>query len=242
MKNSLRLAAFLFVFLVNAGLASAQSLTPGLPTWWAKYQTLLKHGAANASPADSALAAGSNEDASNECGPQSETFITLNHSASNILTAGSNEIFRNPMRGYFSSDSGATWGAVDVPLPNAIGGVNSFAFGSDPSLAYDTRGNVFYSFIVVYFSNVGSKNGINGTELAVARSSDGGQTYPGISLFSFLAGKDHFNDKPMITADTNTASPFRDNLYVAWVNFYPEAGPFQGSSLMLSRSLDGGAT
>jgi hypothetical protein len=62
-------------------------------------------------------------------------------------------------------------------------GVNSFRFGSDPSLAYDTQGNVFYSFIVVYFSNFrGSGANIDGTELVVARSTDGGQTYPSSAL------------------------------------------------------------
>jgi hypothetical protein len=120
-----------------------------------------------------------------------------------------------PMRGYFSTDDGATWGGVDLPLPAAIG-ANGTRFGSDPSLTFDTRGNVFYSYIVVFFSNGRGKGTINGTEMAVARSSDGGVTYPNITFFSFSGGQDHFNDKPMITADTNLKSAFRDNVYVAW--------------------------
>jgi hypothetical protein len=52
--------------------------------------------------------------------------------------------------------------------------------------------------------------------MAVARSSDGGKTYPHVTFFEFSGGEDHFNDKPMITADTNPSSPFRDNVYVAW--------------------------
>ena len=240
MKNFPRLSFFLFAMLMCAGPAAAQTLTPDLPTWWAKYKSLLKHGVANGSPTDPSLTAGPNEDASNECGPQSETFITLNHSADNILTAGSNEIFRLPMRGYFSSDGGSTWGGVDVPLPPAIGGVNSFRFGSDPSLAYDTQGNVFYSFIVVYFSNFrGSGANIDGTELAVARSTDGGQTYPQLSPFSFSTGQDHFNDKPMIAADTNPSSPFRDNVYVAWD---AASGGSSGGGIRLARSTDHGVT
>src|SRR5581483_8396981 len=123
----------------------------------------------------------------------------------------SNEIFRLPMRAYFSSDGGTSWGGVDLPLPPAKG--NGFAFGSDPSLAFDTLGHVFYSYIVVY---VGNGNGINGTALAVSRSNDGGRTYPQFTLFSTAGGGDHFNDKPMIAADTNPSSPFRDSIYVAW--------------------------
>ena len=77
------------------------------------------------------------------------------------------------------------WVVSIVPTTcwDPIGGVNSFRFGSDPSLAYDTQGNVFYSFIVVYFSNFrGSGANIDGTELVVARSTDGGQTYPSSAL------------------------------------------------------------
>src|SRR6202023_630825 len=100
------------------------------------------------------------------------------------------ETFSLPMRGYASSDGGASWAGVDLPLPPAIG-ANGIDFGSDPSLAFDTRGNVFYSYIVVFF---GHGNGINGTELAVARSSDGGKSYPSANFFSFSGGQDHFND------------------------------------------------
>ena len=240
MKNFPRLSILLLLaMLLVAGPAAAQSLTPDVPTWWAKYQSILKHSAANTLSADP-LTVGINEDASNECGPQSETFITLNHSTPANLTAGSNEIFRLPMRGYFSSDGGSTWGAVDVPLPLAIGGVNSFDFGSDPSLAYDTRGNVFYSFIVVYFSNFHGLGGkIDGTELAVARSTNGGQSYPQLSLFSFSTGENHFNDKPMIAADTNLSSPFRDNVYVAWD---ASSGGSSSGGVRLARSTDHGAT
>ena len=87
-------------------------------------------------------------------------------------------------------------------------------FGSDPSLAFDTRGSTFYSYIVVFFSP--DFHAINGTEMAVARSTDGGTTYPNVTFFEFSGGSSHFNDKPMITADTNPASPFRDSVYVAW--------------------------
>src|SRR5207245_7088690 len=127
------------------------------------------------------------------------------------LAAGSNESFRLPMRGYYST-GGTNWGGVDLPLPPAIG-ANGIDFGSDPSLTFDTRGNLFYSYIVVFFGN---GNGVNGSEMAVARSTDGGQSYGQVNFFAFQNGSNHFNDKPMITADTNATSPFRDNIYVAW--------------------------
>ena len=223
--------------LFSAVLAAAQNNNNSFqPRWWAKYQTLLQNGAdAPAGLKSSAPVVGTNVDVSNECGPQSETFITLNTQNANSVAGGSNEIFRLPMRGYASSDGGASWAGVDLPLPPAIG-ANGIDFGSDPSLAFDTRGNVFYSYIVVFF---GHGNGINGTELAVARSKDGGKTYPSANFFSFSDGKDHFNDKPMIAADTNLSSPFRDNVYLAWD---AASGGSTSGGIRFARSADHGAS
>jgi hypothetical protein len=157
------------------------------------------------------------------------------HPECELEAGGSNEIFRDPMRGYSSSDGGTTWTGVDLPLPSAIG-TNGTDFGSDPSLAFDTRGNVFYSYIVVFFGN---GHGINGTELAVARSTDGGKTYPSANFFSFSGGQDHFNDKPMISADTNLSSPFRDNIYLSWD---AASGGSSSGGIRFARSTDHGAT
>jgi hypothetical protein len=222
------------IFLTGASLL-AQTNTANSPTWWNKYQMLLRYGAEAKVPAGPLPAAGTNVDVSNECGPQSETFIALNSAAPVNLAAGSNEIFRLPMRGYFSFDGGGSWGATDLPLPPAIG-ANGIDFGSDPSLAFDTKGNVYYGYIVVFFS---SGNGINGTELAVAKSTDGGRSYPSASFFSFEGGQNHFNDKPIITADTNLSSPFRDRVYIAWD---AASGGSTGGGIRVAASADGGST
>src|SRR5438132_13577671 len=95
------------------------------------------------------------------------------------------------------------------PLP----GTNDTRFRYDPSLDFDTCGNLYYSYIVVFFGNA---FGVDGTEMAVARSTNGGRTYPSTTFFSFQTGGSYFNDKPMVTTDTNLDSNFRDNVYVAW--------------------------
>src|SRR6266542_5924400 len=233
-----RLAEALSLLLIPGGAAtvSAQSSTHD-PTWWEKYQFLSNNGADPSAGATSSAGLGKNVDVSNECGPQSETFITLDPSQPKVLAAGSNEIFRLPMRGYFSTDGGTSWGGVDLPLPPPRGASGS-VFGSDPTLAFDTQGNVFYGYIVVHF---GAGFGINGTAIAVARSTDGGRTYPAsaTALFSFEGGENHFNDKPMITADTNAGSPFRDNVYIAWD---AAVGGSSGGGVRFARSSDHGAT
>src|SRR5205085_3227554 len=205
------------------------------PTWWSKYEFIRDNGGDSVPLSTSSTTVNSNVDVSNECGPQSETFISINQNKPKALAAGSNEIFRLPMRGYFSTNGGGSWGGVDLPLPPAKG-ANGIDFGSDPTLAFDTRGNLFYGYIVVFFSN---GNGINGTEMAVARSTDGGKTYPGVSYFSFENGANHFNDKPMITTDRSAGSPFRDNVYVAWD---AASGGSTGGGVRVGASSDHGAT
>jgi hypothetical protein len=209
------------------------------PTWWAKYQRLLRQ-TVGSSSTTSTLSVGPNVDVSNEDTPQSETSITVNPSNPKMLVGGSNEIVRLPMRGYFSSNGGTSWGAVDLPLPPPAT-TNGTDFGSDPGVAFDTRGNVYYSYIVVFFNR--SFTSIQGTEMAVAKSSDGGKTWPQVTFFNFNSGSGKFNDKPYIAVDTNPNSPFRDNVYVAWDNASFNAGKSSANNaLLFARSADGGQT
>jgi hypothetical protein len=242
MRGTCRLGLVGLVLGLSIGLsgspAFATSSSYSKPTWWAKYQALLGHTSplAVASP----FSVGANVDASHEDGPQSETSITLNPTNPNQVVGGSNEIFRLPMRAYFSSDGGKTFGAVDLPLPPPAT-TNGTDFGSDPGVAFDTRGNVYYSYIVVFFNR--TFGSIQGTEMAVAKSSDGGKTWPQVTFFNFNSGSGKFNDKPMIAVDTNPASPFRDSVYVAWDNASNKNGKSSANNaLLFSRSTDGGKT
>src|SRR5216684_3355094 len=116
-----------FVLVLTLGLAlpaagatsqrASQSASAySQPTWWQKFQTVSAPGFEPLSGpgATQSVSVGSNVDVSNEAGPQSETSIAINPSRPAQIVAGSNEIFRLPMRGYFSSDRGASWGAVDL--------------------------------------------------------------------------------------------------------------------------------
>jgi hypothetical protein len=182
------------------------------------------------------LAFGNNVDASHECGSQSETSIAINGASPSNVIAGSNEIQRLPMRANFSKDGGRTFTGADLPLPPARTN-NGFDFGSDPGLTFDSRGNAYYSYIVVFFSSGGS---INGTEMAVARSSDGGATWTA-TYFAPQTGDGQFNDKPMITVDTGAAH--HDRIYVAWDNATGNSSSTKnGNNVVLSFSDDGGRT
>jgi hypothetical protein len=187
---------------------------------------------------------GNNIDASHECGSQSETSIAINPKTQTNVIVGSNEIQRLPMRAMASFDGGATFTGVDLPLPPPRT-QNGSDFGSDPGVAFDSNGNAYYSYIVVFFSTGGS---INGTEMAVARSSDGGLTWTP-TFFNPQTGEGQFNDKPMITVDTGTGPSHHHNrIYVAWDNSTGNNGNSwsssekNGNNVLLSYSDDGGVT
>src|SRR6266568_2196058 len=250
---------------VHARSSSSSNTSYNLPTWWAKYQRLLQ-GTSSSSSRTQPLSVGPNVDMSNEDTPQSETSITVNPNNPKMLVGGSNEIVRLPMRGYFSSDGGTSWGAVDLPLPPPAT-TNGTDFGSDPGVAFDTRGNVYYSYIVVFFNR--SFRSIQGTEMAVAKSSDGGKTWPQVTFFNFNSGSGKFNDKPYLAVDTNPllvarytdggqtfSSPLAANNLTGGPSSVIGADPFVGPNgevyvawhdvqnnvLLVNSSFDGGVT
>jgi hypothetical protein len=179
------------------------------------------------------IAYGNNVDASHECGSQSETSIAIDPSNGDNVIAGANEIQRLPMRAMYSTDGGATFTGVDLPLPPPRTN-NGFDFGSDPGVAFDSDGVAYYSYIVVFFSAGGA---INGTEMAVARSTDHGASWTA-SFFAPQTGEGQFNDKPMITVDTGTAH--HNRVYVAWDNATGNSSSTKnGNNVVLSHSDDG---
>src|SRR5260370_8239808 len=104
------LAALLVLVAVIALPAFAQNNgnSSHNPTWWNKYLYLLNHPADSLAGPGTSLSVGANVDVSNECGPQTDTFIPINPRAPSLLAPGSNEIFRDPMPGYFSTTTGPT--------------------------------------------------------------------------------------------------------------------------------------
>ena len=180
-----------------------------------------------------------NVDASHECGSQSETSIAIDPSHPSNVIVGSNEIQRLPMRAMASTDGGATFTGVDLPLPPPSTRQGS-DFGSDPGVAFDSNGNAYYSYIIVFFAKGGA---INGSEMAVARSSNHGLSWTA-TYFAPSTGEAHFNDKPMITVDSGSGpGHFHNRVYVAWDNAVGSSSSEKnGNNLVLSYSDDGGVT
>ncbi len=238
-----------FVIAAITVLAFATSPSAGstespfqFASWWQKAQHLIN--ATSLPPCGTSsgnFSDGTNVDMSNEATPQSETSIAINPSNTSQIVGGSNEIFCLPMRGYFSSQGGksGSWGAVDLPLPGPQS-PNGMLFGSDPTVAWDTLGNVYYGYIIVFWNP--QFHNVTGSEMAVARSSNGGQTWTA-TFFNPNAGNGKFNDKPMITVDTNPASPHFNTVYAAWDNASQRNGKSSANDdILVSSSTDHGVT
>jgi hypothetical protein len=246
MRKFLLAAVFVAVVLVGASSAVGGNLKSYEgASWYGKYLAVTDPVplpcASNVGDAQQLSFPGNpvNVDASHECGSQSETFIAINPANANNVIAGSNEIQRLPMRAMTSTDGGLTFTGHDLPLADPRTN-KGFDFGSDPSVAFDSNGNAFYSYIIVFFSAGGS---INGTEMAVARSTDHGLHWTP-TFFNLQTGGSQFNDKPMITVDTGSgAHHHQDRVYVAWDN---ETGGSSseknGNNVLMSYSDDHGVT
>ena len=230
-------AASLAAVALTGGAARAGNLSSyDGASWYGKYLSV-SSGTAAAACAGSPdqLRFGTNVDAGHECGSQSETYIATSASGS-VVIAGSNEIQRLPMRAMASTDGGSTFTGADLPLPPPVTSGGS-DFGSDPTIAFDSHGTAYYGYIVVFFSAGGA---INGTEMAVARSSDNGRTWRG-TFFAPQTGSGQFNDKPMITVDTSAAH--RDRICLAWDNATGNSSSVKnGNNVVLSSSDDGGVS
>jgi hypothetical protein len=215
--------------------SGAKPTSPYTEARWMRKLHARQVSAASPGAASSDITVGANRDVSNEPGPQSEVFIAVDTQNPNVLAAGSNEIFRNPQRTYFSIDGGASWVGADQPLVDEQG--TTWTFASDPGVAIDTRGTIFFSQLLI----ASVDDNFKGDAMIVNSTTDGGATFsPGRILKKDLnAGAlGRFEDKPFIACDTNLASLFRDNVYVAW-DTTQGAGT---SRVNLARSVDHGVT
>ena len=150
---------------------------------------------------------------------------------------------------YFSNDGGATWccaSALDGSnLGTLIPGVNHLAggpyeAGGDPSVAFDSRGHVFYA-------GLGFNRTTPPSTVAVNRGtfdSSGHLSWSAPVLINPSTSPSTLNDKEWIGADWHVSSPFRDRVYVSWTRFLFNAqnGHYVQSPIFFVYSKDGGRT
>lgn len=174
---------------------------------------------------------------------QNQPFIAQNPKNAANLIASSNDEFAPSGQGtgfYASHNGGQTWpcqGHIDL---SPFGKV---AFG-DAWQTFDADGNAYLSTIALPLLEPGERLRFDTADIFVAKSTDGGCSYPSITKVASNS-QNISDDKPAIAADTNPASRFANNLYVAWTQYKDAArGADEDSKVqvVIARSSDGGAT
>ncbi len=176
---------------------------------------------------------------------QSETWITYNPLNPDNVIAGANDYYYlsvqtgYKMSAYATFDGFKTWNHSATPDNNGLyinipSGFDMLVY--DPGLTFDSRGWCYYSYGATQIDNQ-QRDYDNG--LFVCRSKDGGKTWEEpipVALSTEGTLNQEFNDRYSIAADFNTASPFKDNIYITWKRFVRNTG------IAFSKSNDGGQT
>jgi hypothetical protein len=150
---------------------------------------------------------------------------------------------------YFSNDGGNTWccaskldrSSIGTQIPGVehlVGG--QYDAGGDPSVAFDSQGNVFYAGLGFDRTSPPSTVAVNKGTF----DNSGNLTWGPPTFVNPSTSPSTLNDKPWIAVDSNPASPFRDRIYVSWTRFIFAAhtGRYVQSPISFAYSSDGGKT
>lgn len=147
---------------------------------------------------------------------------------------------------YLSTDGGATWAAKSTDpshLGTLIPGVEHltggpYGGGGDPSVAFDSQGNVFYAGLGFDRTDPAS-----GVEVSRGTISGGSLSWSQPAWVTQTNNDGVFNDKEWVAADHYTSSRFRDRVYVSYTRFvFSPQGRYVQSPIYTSFSSDGGRT
>jgi hypothetical protein len=163
---------------------------------------------------------------------QNETAIAQNPLNPRQIVTGFNDYRRGDgtCGTAYSGNGGASW--TDATMPNGF--TRGTAFGNvarqywqasgDPSVAWDTRGNAYFSCQVFMRGPAGvTNNPDTSSAVYVFRSTgDAGASWnftghPAIETFDSTGAV--LTDKPYMAIDDSPTSPFRDRIYVTWTQF-----------------------
>jgi hypothetical protein len=144
----------------------------------------------------------------------------------------------NPNSNYTPTTDPSQIGTLIPGVERLVGG--EYDAGGDPSVAFDSQGNVFYC-------GLGFDRTAPPSTVAVNKGTfdSGGNLSWGMPTFiNQSTSPSTLNDKPWIAVDSNSGSPFQDRIYVTWTRFIFNAhnGRYVQSPIFFVYSTDGGAT
>lgn len=135
----------------------------------------------------------------------------------------------------YTTDGGGNWNSVTIPFTRCSGAAprsaGDFERASDPWISFSPDGTAHLMALV--FNDSVSENG-----MAVASSSDGGQTWSDPVIIKKSPAQDPRFRSPFHDKNTLTADPINPNLvYATWTLFRTGV-----TTLVVARSTDGGRT
>ena len=138
---------------------------------------------------------------------------------------------------YFSttSDGGSTWtpgGRLPV-VPDR----NEFC--ADPSVTADLNGSFYYAYLNGHSPGSSLGDSLE-TDILVARSTDGGRSFPGFVVVARGLAGAGVTDKPYMAADASAGSKFKGNLYLSYT--FEDHVPVFVEGIRMTSSKDGGAS
>ncbi len=134
-----------------------------------------------------------------------------------------------------TGDGGQTW-TPGGRLPVQPDGTSDCA---DPSVTADLGGVFYYAYLNIH--NPGnSLTNPTGSDVLVARSTDGGRTFPGFTVVARGVAGSGLTDKPYMAADARSASKFKGRLYLSYT--FEDHVPTFVEGIRVTQSSDGGLT
>jgi hypothetical protein len=153
-----------------------------------------------------ALSVGPNQNVSRMSGNQAETTIAINPTNHQNIVVVSNVQFGSALFKAYTLDGGATW------TRDVIGDGDSLGFACcDPSLAFDSFGNLFLVYI----------DGVKFRDIQLAMSTDGGATFSFVTSVerSDKGGPNPINHKWGSFVDQPTVVTGPGSVWVTWKYF-----------------------
>jgi hypothetical protein len=164
---------------------------------------------------------------------QNETYVAIDPLNSRNIVAGYNDYRRGDSTCgvSYSTNGGGAW--TDATIPDGF--VRGTAYGGkpreyfqgsgDPSVAWDTRGNTYYTCLEFKRGSAVTEDPDQSSAFYLYRStgtSGASWNFTGrpVAEHNDVAGAgDFLLDKPLMAVDDSTTSPFRDRIYVAYTAF-----------------------
>ena len=169
--------------------------------------------------------------------PQNEQNIVINPKDPKNIVTSANEYRTGGAAAYWTKNGGSTWNDVLIDgftgPTGGKGAFKNFTDAGDPVLAFAPDGRLYLAEMVFTRGIVPAYSGI-----AVASSSDGGETWGAPGMIDYQATRNVFLDKEWMTVGPD------GTVYVTWTEFQlgAKGAGYKASPIHFSRSTTDGKT